>query len=761
LNGSSRAEASPSQTPSRFGQRGMVANSEGLAVAPEMGKNATRRGGMRRIAVIALAAALIAGGGVAGAIAGPASSADAAELGPGYFPDNGLSPLGGFNNTVDGNISYCIDVGAEVPINNTTSDQGVVGQVNGLDPDMMSRLNFVLSKFGNTTDNNQAAAVAMVVWGMADPVDYAAEGGDIYVLGRAPSSEHAAIMAMVDSIRAEMGAFVPGSGGANVANLSLSVDPTNNYVGTLTVSLDPGSATGTVTLANGVFDSTGTNTADVTGASTTLAVHGVPPTEDGAPYKISASGTFEGTGGPGPNVHLYTTPGSQNITGAGTNQPTTFTGSTEDPSTRAVIFQPAATTQVTQKYLQKDDTLTDLVQPVTVADASGLNNSWYRSPNGKYVPITYTADIYCSLTEMPTQSAEPPAGVEVYAHASFTTSTQDGPTVAYAVDADKTAPGPGYCTWVWATDAAGQTTGAQKLIPAGYTWNDDYGQAVETTLVKPDVTTQATPDGLLGIDLSKDTANITGPVPAGSTIGFEAYYQAPGTDAICDADTLVFTSAPKPVTDNHPESDTVMFENAGTYFWIETLRDEDGDVLHQGECGAPGETTTITQLAVTTKAQATAVALGTAVDTAVMTGTIKPGDVLTFQAYKQGDGAAEQDQLVCDLSNNPITLTPGVVNGFEVTSAGCVFSEAGTYYWVETVTHQPTGEIVHRGKPRLPNETTIVTAVATTVTNLASTGAAAAPFLGLAGGLLLAGLLTAGLVLVAQRRRERVTATQQ
>jgi hypothetical protein len=713
----------------------------------------------KRTVAIGAVALLLAGGVAAGTLAGPASTADAATLGPGYFPDNGLSPLGGFNNTIDGNISYCIDVGAEVPINNTTSDQGVVGQVNGLDAATMSRLNYVLSKFGNTGDNNQAAAVAMVVWGMADAGDYAAEGGDNYVLGRAPSSQHGMIMGMVNAIRAEAAAFTPGTGGANVANLSLSVDPTNNYVGSLNVTLDPGNATGTITLTNGVFDSTGTNTADVTG-STSLAVHGVPPTEDGAPYKISASGSFQGTGGPGPNVHLYTTPGSQNIAGAGTNQPSTFTGSTEDPSTRAVIFQPAATTNVTQQYLTKGDPLTDLVQPVTVPDASGLNNSWYRSPNGKYVPITYTADIYCSLTEMPTQSTEPPAGVEVYAHATYTTSTQDGPTVAYAVDADKTAPGPGYCTWVWATDAAGQTTGAQKLIPAGYAWHDDYGQAVETTLVKPDVTTQATVDGVLGVDLSKDTATITGPVPSGSTIGFEAYYRAPGTDAVCTPDTLVFTSKPKPVTNDHPESDTVMFENAGTYFWIETLRDDEGTVLHQGECGAPGETTTIKQLAVSTKAQATTIANGTAVDTAVMTGTIKPGDVLTFQAYKQGDGPAEQDQLVCDLSDKPITLNPGVVNGFEITSEGCVFPEAGTYYWVETVTHQPTGEIVHRGQPRLPNETTIVTAVATTVTNLASTGAAVAPVLGLAGGLLLAGLLTAGLVLAAQRRRERATYSQ-
>jgi hypothetical protein len=32
----------------------------------------------------------------------------------------------------------------------------------------------------------------------------------------------------------------------------------------------------------------------------------------------------------------------------------------------------------------------------------------------------------------------------------------------------------------------------------------------------------------------------------------------------------------------------------GTYYWVETVTDEDGTILHRGVCGAPDETTTVT-----------------------------------------------------------------------------------------------------------------------------------------------------------------------
>jgi len=42
-----------------------------------------------------------------------------------------------------------------------------------------------------------------------------------------------------------------------------------------------------------------------------------------------------------------------------------------------------------------------------------------------------------------------------------------------------------------------------------------------------------------------------------------------------------------------------MFTAMGTYYWVETLWDRDGGILHQGRCGAANETTRVTLLALT------------------------------------------------------------------------------------------------------------------------------------------------------------------
>lgn len=42
-----------------------------------------------------------------------------------------------------------------------------------------------------------------------------------------------------------------------------------------------------------------------------------------------------------------------------------------------------------------------------------------------------------------------------------------------------------------------------------------------------------------------------------------------------------------------------MFEQVGTYYWIETMLDRDGEVIHRGLCGAPNETTTVLPVPVT------------------------------------------------------------------------------------------------------------------------------------------------------------------
>ncbi|MET0806747.1 MAG: hypothetical protein ABWX98_06575 [Lacisediminihabitans sp.] len=281
---------------------------------------------------------LVAGGMLAGVTALPLS-AHAATLGPGYEWE-GRSPvwhLGGYLDP-DGSVSYCIDPGRPSPLDKPTTDSGVVGQVNGLSETTMIQLNSLLARHGNTTDDTTAAAVAMAVWSIASNPGYQAEGGDAFVLQRAPEALRPAIQALADRFRAEAAAYVPPVGSAT---LTLTIDATSDFTGYLDVATTPADATGTVTLSNGVFADTGSATrAGVTGGSH-LAVKAIPPA-NGAPYRISASSEdFTAPGGPAGTVHLYTTPGAQTLTASGAMRSLVFSATATDVRDRLVPPPPA------------------------------------------------------------------------------------------------------------------------------------------------------------------------------------------------------------------------------------------------------------------------------------------------------------------------------------------------------------------------------------------------------------------------------------
>ena len=137
------------------------------------------------------------------------------------------------------------------------------------------------------------------------------------------------------------------------------------------------------------------------------------------------------------------------------------------------------------------------------------------------------------------------------------------------------------------------TTPTAKCIAEGV-----CGAPGETTVVKEQpeeliVKTNAVPTVQLG-DPAHDVATVIGTVPDGARLIFEAYQQDSDT-ATCTPDELVFTSTTIDL-DGPGEyaSDEVIFETVGIYYWVETITDEDGTILHRGVCGAPDETTNVT-----------------------------------------------------------------------------------------------------------------------------------------------------------------------
>lgn len=126
----------------------------------------------------------------------------------------------------------------------------------------------------------------------------------------------------------------------------------------------------------------------------------------------------------------------------------------------------------------------------------------------------------------------------------------------------------------------------------------ECGLAEETTVVAPgSVSTLALPAALPGAP-AHDVATVEGLIPKGATLVFEAFVQTNPDGPDCTAETLEFTSASVRVTGAGTyQSPSTRFDSTGTYYWVETLRDRHGEILHQGVCGAPGETTLVTKTA--------------------------------------------------------------------------------------------------------------------------------------------------------------------
>lgn len=278
-----------------------------------------------------------------------------------------------------------------------------------------------------------------------------------------------------------------------------------------------------------------------------------------------------------------------------------------------------------------------------------------------------------------------------------------------------------------------------------------------------------------------DTALVTGNVPDGSTISFAAYgpfeRNADGTcaapESIEAAGSPAFESGPHAYTQNgfYPSDDFVT-EETGCYFWVETLTGPEGDILHQGEIGAPGETTTVTprerEITVTTQAQVDGDRkVGSDIsDKVLVAGDIQEGDYTVVSLYKwDKDGAA-----ICTtpVKSWTIALESGKT---EYVTGTWTTTEGGTYGFVES-TYDKSGTLLSKGACGEPSETVVIepnpeqpttptpaaptpaapTQGAQVSRPLASTGAAVGVLGGIAAALAAAG---AG-VTIAVRRRNQV-----
>ncbi|WP_454156815.1 hypothetical protein [Microbacterium lacticum] len=575
----------------------------------------------RRVGAVLAVAGILATG-----IIGTASSASAATLGPGHGDLGTVGVLGSFVSESDGRQVYCIDAGAPGPWGTTTGPTTVTDLVSHTGAQLsgteLAKLNYVLARWGDSPDPDVTAAVQLFVWSVADPVTYNSHGmsGDDWYIGRVPTGNRATVLGNLATMRAEAEA-----NHAVNPSVDVTIAATDQYNATLTVTVSPATLTGNVVLQNATFTD-GTTSKPL--SSGTYPIIGTPPA--GAPdYQIIASASY-GSAGVGARVNLYETPGSQRLIANGTS--TAVTAQARTPVI-PLDFQPVIGTQVAARYVDEGDAFVDRVTVSTVGTGEWI------IVDGTPVELTATGTLYGPFDEQPTEADTAPDGAPVAGTETLTltgtgeylsagtvtaTITGDVPDGAYLVfraygphteqpatgqegDAFFTSDpipvsGPGeYESGSTTVDAAGLVFWVETLHASDGTVLAEgfIGAPGETTIVRErpadvHVSTRAVAEVVFG-EPAHDVAIVTATVPDGATLTFHAYRQT-GEQAVCEPGNLVFDTAAQPIPVTRPgeyASTEVVFEQVGVYFWVETLHDAEGEVLHRGTCGAQDETTTV------------------------------------------------------------------------------------------------------------------------------------------------------------------------
>lgn len=519
------------------------------------------RGAYPRRIVAALFAALA----VLASLILPTPSAQAASIGP-SFGSSSTGYIGAMVAESDGRQVYCLDMLAADPTGQYTSGPTTVTDLtsyngNQLSATSLARLNYVLSKWGDSGSPRITAAVQLYVWAVADAGNYDANVGRF--LSRIPAGDYDAVLANLATMQTEAAA----NASAN-PSVSVTISMSDQYNGTLTVTVDPGVLSGSVTLMNARFQDGTTSKAVGTG---TYPIVGTPAS--GAPsYRVSASASYAAPG-VGARVNLYDTPGAQRLMAAGT--PSAVTARGESPVI-PLNFQPVIGTQVASKFVAEGEPFVDEL----LVDTVGMGD--WIVVDGAPVPLTAVGTLYGPFDEQPAESETVPEGAPI---AGTETLLLDRGTGTYTSAGSIVAEEAGFYTWVWSIDKTAQGDVAQ-YIRDGFT--DWFGRVAETHVSPFQPVAVSQSDARLAVpgDAVSDTLTVSSSNGVWLKIDGESIpvtftgtaYQVPGTlppaeqagvpaDAVPLGTVEVVATGPGVYT-----SPTVVFPDAGFVTWVWEMR---------------------------------------------------------------------------------------------------------------------------------------------------------------------------------------------
>jgi hypothetical protein len=425
----------------------------------------------RRLPLTALALTLAAAGLVCGPTLG-AAPAHAADRGVGFGTWAPLSLTGWHGSMRVGDVqTYCIHPGLPLATG-TTTDEGIRTDANGVSPQQLVSINYLVTTYGQTDDPVQAAGVGWAVKAIVDRDttlhSWGYEGDSFreaidYIMRQASPENSAAIQDRAERYLAEAATIrVPRIGGT----LHLTTDPDDPTRGSVTADVDP-DATGGLHLDGAVFADTGS--ADRTSVTPGMAypVLASPPSgSDGRPYAIRARGAFTVRAAA---IRYFTTPGQQES--AGPAEPARFDLTAEDATPRPVRFSPRIQTVARLEGGR-------FVDDVSFASGEGI---WPRHADGTFVRLRARADVY-RTGAYPAESREIPAGLEPVAQLQLTTDPATGPGT-YTTSTTDPLPGPGVYTAVWRIELADQDAETLPHLPAHYRWIEKFATPAQTQQV--------------------------------------------------------------------------------------------------------------------------------------------------------------------------------------------------------------------------------------------------------------------------------------
>jgi hypothetical protein len=662
--------------------------------------------------------------------------------------------VGQFRTERDRKTVYCVELYRPVPRGlrelepqNLTTLPAFTGAEQPISQPAMAgeglrHLNYVLTKYGSTTDNREAAAVQLAIWKIRAAGLASTHLSNIEREIR--DGKEAAVIQRANRMVSEAEHRDYDTVGSHATSPAITMH--TPYEGTIRLKAN----TETVKLQNAVFQKTGSASITFSGGlktDQTLKIRAQEPTSsDGWKrfFEIKAAGTYRYSI-LSRTVTVYSPPGNaQRLISVPREKSEIKRKPFQTKTTVDTKWKPVLHTKTPVKRVKKGETFSDTVT-FAVADTGAPWRHAYKDGKQAFAQITARGTMYGPYLSDPAKNPaqKAPEGSPVAATAQVTTDPTHGPQTL-SVKTSQVSRESGYYTWQWVIDAQDQTTevrsprGGEPALPANYRYEDGFGVVTESQYTDMAVN--------LDTRLSKTEVALAGSINDTVTVslaGKGGWLQgADGSRIPVVLRGTLYTTQEKPIQQqNVPENAKKIYEfkqvtvsgpdertvtepfrvpldTSGYITAVWCVDEQDQPEALRGlveetcdEFGVPAETARVLRPSVTTQAQKDATVFTNIHDSATVSGRLPEAQSrILFSAYLLPEVGAPQysdtwkplregaDQKVrtwsseqldssdtCALQPVAHTGPVAVARVGDYRSPEVVSRSVGTVYWVETL----------------------------------------------------------------------------